>query len=173
MVAAMAHEGDTGKSRDRVFFDAVLHPHRSLGPVGFRLLMALVALAMLGIGAAFMIVGAWPVLGFCGLEFLLLYVAFRINYRSARAYETVRLSTQGLDVRRVSLRGEVGVWRFEPTWLRVTMDDPPRPESRLTLASRGLSLSIGAFLTPEERLEVARALRSAIDAYRAPQPVAG
>ena len=57
-------------------------------------------------------------------------------------------------------------WRFEPYWVRVHMDDPPRRDSLLTLASHGRRLAIGLFLTPEERLDVARALQSALRRYR-------
>ncbi len=158
---------------ERVYFDAVLHPHRSLSARGFALLMVCAGAAMLAVGTGFMLVGAWPVIGFCGLELILLYFAFRLNYRSARAYETVRLSESGLVVQRISPRGRVQAWRFEPGWLRIHMDDPPRRESRLTLASHGRSLVIGAFLTPEERLEVATALRAALDTYRTGPASAG
>jgi uncharacterized membrane protein len=166
----MARGEQTRGVSSRVFFDAVLHPHRSLSPRGFAMLMAFTAALMFAIGAAFAVAGAWPVFGLCGLEFLLLYLAFRINYRSGRSCETVRLSDAGLEVRRYGPGGEVAHWRFEPAWLRVTMDDPPRHESRLTLASHGRSLVIGSFLTPQERLEVAIALKRAIAAYRTAPP---
>ena len=42
------------------------------------------------------------------------------------------------------------------------MDDPPGVKSPLTLSSHGKALEIGSFLTPEERLEVAQALRAAL-----------
>src|SRR3546814_4716753 len=116
--------------------------------------------------------GAWPVTGFCGLEILLLYIAFRLNYRSGRAYETVRLTQTDLEIRRFGPRGdEVAHWTFAPTWLRVSMDDPPHHESRLTLSSHGRSLAIGGFLTPQERLEVVQALRQALHAWRTAPPL--
>src|SRR3546814_5288173 len=75
-------------ARSRVFFDAVLLPHRSLGPRGFRILMLVAGGGACVIGTSFMLMGAWPVTGFCGLEILLLYIAFRLNYRSGRAYRS-------------------------------------------------------------------------------------
>jgi hypothetical protein len=57
----------------------------------------------------------------------------------------------------------------------VTIDDPPRHDSQLVLSSHGRALAIGAFLTAEERAEVARALRAALAAHRQgenPEPVA-
>ncbi len=74
----------------------------------------------------------------------------------------MRLCERALTVERILADGRRQSWRFEPYWLRVAMDDPPRPESELTLSSHGRSLAIGAFLTPAERLGLARALEAAL-----------
>lgn len=149
-----------------VFFDATLHPNRSLGPWGFRLLMIVFGGSVLIMGVLFAVAGAWPVFGFSGLELLLLYLAFRMNYRAGRAYERVRLTERELEIRRFSASGEVGRWAFEPTWLQISMDDPPRHDSQLRLSSHGRSLVIGRFLSPGERAEVAEALRDAVAQWR-------
>lgn len=151
-------------------FDAVLTPHRSLSRVGFVLLMSTVALVGFASGMAFLLMGAWPVFGFCGLEIGLFYLFFRLNYRSARMFERVTLSPALLMVERHDVRGQVSRWTFQPYWVRVAMDDPPRHDSRLTLSSHGRSLSIGSFLSPDERLDFARALRQALAQARAPVP---
>jgi uncharacterized membrane protein len=147
-------------------FDAVLYPNRSLSSFGFYLLMGGIVLASVAIGAAFTLAGAWPVTGFLGLDVLLLYLAFRWNYRAGRCAELIRLDRDGLCVRQVRPSGRTREWRFEPHWVRVTMDDPPRHDSQLVLSSHGRALAIGAFLTAEERLEVANALRTALRAHR-------
>jgi uncharacterized membrane protein len=147
-------------------FHAVLYPNRSLGLLGFYLLMGAIVLASAAIGAGFALVGAWPVTGFLGLDVLLLYLAFRWNYRTGRCAELIRLDRDGLCVRRVRHDGRTREWRFEPHWVRVTIDDPPRHDSQLVLSSHGRALAIGAFLTAEERAEVARALRAALSAHR-------
>ena len=148
-------------------FHAVLYPNRSLGSFGFHLLMGAIVLASAAIGAGFALVGAWPVAGFLGLDVVLLYLAFRWNYRAGRCAELIRLDRDGLWVRRVGHDGRAREWRFEPHWVRVTIDDPPRHHSQLLLSSHGRTLAIGAFLTAEERAEVARALRAALSAHRA------
>jgi len=149
-------------------FDAVLQPHRSLSPPGFVVLMVAVSLICFVAGAVFVIAGAWPVMGFFGLDVLLIYVAFRVNYGAARRYETVRLTEDTLVVERVTPSGQRQTWRFQPYWLRVSMDDPPRHDSKIVLSSHGRSLVIGAFLSPSERLEFAQALRGALDKLRRP-----
>lgn len=163
--------GEREGSDEAAIFDAVLRPHRSLSPAGFGILMTAVAVGLAGLGFAFFAIGAWPVLGFCGLEFGLLYLAFRISYRDGRAYEHLRLGATMLEIRRVDGHGRPrGTWRLQPNWLRITIDDPADHGSQLSLSSHGRELIIGSFLTPEERLDLAQALRRAIEAWRtAPQ----
>ena len=85
-------------------------------------------------------------------------------------YETVRLTEENLTVVRVSSGGRIQRWSFQPYWLRVAIDDPPRQDSKLVLTSHGKSLAIGSFLTPPERLDLARALETALYKLREPPP---
>ncbi len=160
-------EPSPGETRP-VLFDAVLHPHRSLSPRGFGILMACVGAVTLAVGGGFFLIGAWPIFGFLGLDLLLLYVAFRLNYRSARMYEHVRLTPAELTVQRVEFDGRSRAWRFQPYWLRVTMDDPPEHDSQVMLSSHGRRIVVGSFLSPEERLDFAKALGAALDRARDP-----
>lgn len=147
-------------------FDVVLYPNRSLGQTGFAVLMAAIVLVSAGMGAGFMMIGAWPVTGFLGLDVLLLYLAFRWSYRQARRAEFVRLDPDGLSVRRLEPDGRWRDWRFEPYWVRVSVNRSGRHDSRLMLSSHGVHLEIGAFLTPAERHELAQALNAALQAQR-------
>ncbi len=151
-------------------FDAVLQPNTSLDPRGFMLLMLAIVSVSFVAGMAFMLAGAWPVFGFFGLDCALVYLAFRANYRRARMYETVRLTEDTLLVERISPSGRVQRWRFQPYWLRVDIDRPVRHDSQLVLSSHGRRLNIGSFLTPDERVELADALRDALDRLRRPAP---
>lgn len=148
------------------YFDAELRPHRSLGRRGFAILIGIVAAANFIVGAIFYYSGAWPVFGFMGLDVALLYFLFRLNYRDAQQKELVRLTDDALTVRRIRANGEEDFWSLEPYWLRVEMDDPPRHDSALVLAARQRRLAVGSFLTPEERLEMAQALRGALHRQR-------
>ncbi|MSP20765.1 MAG: DUF2244 domain-containing protein [Alphaproteobacteria bacterium] len=155
---------------DGLLFDAVLRPHRSLSKPGFLILMGFIAVVSFASGMLFLLQGAWPVMGFFGLEVGLVYVAFKMNYRAGKLFETVQLDTSQLLVRRIDPKGRAASWSFQPNWLRVAMDDPPEHESQLTLTTHGRSLTIGAFLTPEERLQIAQELRAALAHWRK-QPV--
>ena len=153
------------RSNESIIFSASLTPNRSLSRFGFWVLFITVSLSASVVGISFMQMGAWPVLGFCGLEMLVLFIAFRANYISGQKSEEVKLTENLLEVRKISPLGHVLRWRFEPTWLQITIDEPLKHDSKLQLASHGRSLEIGAFLTPEERLQLADALRSALDRW--------
>jgi uncharacterized membrane protein len=159
MPAAMA----PCRPAEPALFDAVLYPNRSLGRFGFHLLMAAIVLVSAAIGAAFVLAGAWPVSGFLGADVLLLYLAFRWNYRQGRRAEFIRLHGAELAVGRVEPSGERREWRFDAHWVRVVIDDA---SGQLTLSSHGRSLRVAAFLSPEERVQLGRALRAALAAHR-------
>ncbi|MSP48463.1 MAG: DUF2244 domain-containing protein [Alphaproteobacteria bacterium] len=156
-------------SAPTVYFDAWLRPHRSLNPRGVACVLALAAVPGFILGLVFLSLGAWPVSGFLGLDVALLWLAFRLNNRAAREAERVRLSETELTVDRHAVDGKAEHWSFQPNWLRVVLDDPPKPESRLLLSTHGRSLAIGTFLPPAERLEVADALRDALRRWRGPR----
>ncbi len=81
-------------------YSAVLTPHRSLNRVGFWILIGGYGAVSFIAGIAFLLMGAWPVFGFFGLDVLLLYWAFRLNYRHARAYEEVKVTPSALTLRK-------------------------------------------------------------------------
>ncbi len=153
---------------ETVVFSAVLRPYRSLSPRGFGLLMAAIALCSFFIGFAFWLMGAWPVVGFCGLDVLLIQLAFRLNFRDARAFEEVHLTYERLSVSQISPRGVVRETGFNPYWARLEVER--RPEigvTALSIASHGVRLAIGAFLPPVERESFAKALSAALAKVRA------
>jgi uncharacterized membrane protein len=151
-------------------FCALITPYRSLGGAGFLVLMAAIGGVSFAAGIVFLILGAWPVVGFFGLDVVLIYWAFRINYRAARAYEEVMVTTSELRVRKVSHRGRVAEWSLNPLWVRLDRDTHEEfGIERLFLVSRGRKLPIGGFLSPGEKESFADALAAAIgEAKRGP-----
>jgi len=144
-------------------FSARLTPHRSLNRTGFLVLMAFITVISFAAGVVFWWIGAWPVFGFFGLDVLVIYWAFRINFRSARAFEEISVTPSELRVRRVSHRGHVMEWVLNPLW--VQLDQKTHAEfgiERLYLVSRGRRVSIGSFLGPDEKASFAKALLAAL-----------
>ncbi|MGI9420801.1 MAG: DUF2244 domain-containing protein [Geminicoccaceae bacterium] len=140
-------------------FQVVLYPNRSFGPSGFALMMGLVVLVSVLVGAGFALVGAWPVVGFLGLDVLLLYLAFRWNFRESSRADFISLDEHCLSVRRIMPNGEPREWHFETAWVQVVLE-----KRRLLLRSRGDELAIGLYLTAAERASLADALKDAIRA---------
>ena len=157
-------------SADPKIFSAVITPHRSLTPRGFLIFMLCLGGLSFASGMTFVLIGAWPVFGFFGLDVLLIYLAFRANYRSARAYEEVTVTACELTVRQVSHRGSVREWTLNPLWVR--LDRIVHEEfgiERLFLVAHGRRLPIAGFLAPHEKASFARALSTALgEAKRGP-----
>ena len=144
-------------------FSARLTPHRSLNRTGFVVLMGLLSAVSFVAGVAFWMMGAWPVFGFFGLDVLVIYWAFRINFRRALATEDIVVTPSELRVRRVSHRGHVVEWVLNPLW--VQFEQKSHAEfgiEKLYLVSRGRRVSIGNFLGADEKASFAKALLAAL-----------
>jgi uncharacterized membrane protein len=148
-------------------FSALLTPHRSLNRTGFLVLMGFLSAVSFAAGIAFLLMGAWPVFGFFGLDILVIYWAFRVNFRRARATEEISVTPSELRVRRVSHRGHVVEFVLNPVW--VQLDRKAHAEfgiERLTLVSKGRRFTIASFLGPDEKASFANALTEALQAAR-------
>jgi uncharacterized membrane protein len=155
------------EAAEPTLFSALLTPHRSLNRTGFLLVMAALSVASFAAGIACLMIGAWPVLGFLGLDVLAVYVAFRINFRSAKAYEEILVTPSELRLRRVSHRGHVMEFAFNPLW--VQLDQVIHEEfgvERLFLVSKGRRVALASFLGPDEKASFANALLAALAAAR-------
>ncbi len=148
-------------------FSARLRPHRSLNRTGFLVLMAFVSVVSFAAGMVFLVMGAWPVFGFFGLDVLAIHWAFRVYFRRAKAYEEIRVTLSELSVRRISHRGDVMEFTFNPLWVR--LDRETHAEfgiERLYLVSRGRRIAIAGYLGAEEKASFSNALMAALQAAR-------
>lgn len=158
-------------------FDLVLRPNMSLSRRGFFWLMVFFSGLSIGVGGYFWSLGAWPVFGFFGIDILLLYGAFRLNYRYGKRYETLRLSDKKLVFAQVTALGAARAWEFDPYWVRVKLErfgKDGEDIGALILSSHGKYVSVGAFLAPEERASLADSLQMTLSGLRdgaLPRPV--
>jgi uncharacterized membrane protein len=171
-MSAMTSDNNAGSAPagDPEIFSAIITPHRSLSPKGFLIFMLCLGGLSFVSGMIFVMMGAWPVCGFFGLDVLLVYLAFRANYRTGRAYEEVTVTASELTLRQVSHRGGVREVTLNPVWVR--LDRIVHEEfgiERLFLVSHGRRLPIAAFLGASEKESFARALSTALgEARRGP-----
>ncbi len=156
---------------ERRIFATRLVPHRSLTRRNFHILMMLFAAASFVSTLPFVLVGAWPIAGFTGLDVALFYLAFRANFRAARAYEDVSLTPIELQIAKVSAEGVEAEWRFHPCWVRLLKEEHEEfGLQKLALVSRGQSVEIAHFLGPDEKARFAARLTEALtEARRGPR----
>jgi uncharacterized membrane protein len=155
------------RNDEPTLYQARLSPHRSLSRAGFVAVMAVLAGASFTAGIAFLMMGAWPVFGFFGLDVALVYVAFRANYRAARAFEEIRVTPNLLLVRQVSAQGQARESRLNPRWVRIETDrDDLSGVTRVALVSRGVPLVVGSFLPPPHKEQLSHALATALATAR-------
>lgn len=141
----------------------MLTPYRSLGRTGFTVLMAALIGCWLFVGILFWSIGAWPIFGFFGLDVLLIYLAFRWNYRSARAREEISVSRAALHIRQYAPSGKMTAHQFNPFWTRFRVARKPDIGiTDMSVESRDKHVAIGSFLNPDDRENFATAFRAAL-----------
>ncbi|MBB6467568.1 putative membrane protein [Aminobacter lissarensis] len=152
---------------DEPFFKALLLPHRSLGRTGFMILMGALTFGWIVTGIIFLSQGAWPIFGFLGLDVIALYVAFRLNYRAARAREEVSVSRTSLDILKTAPSGRSQRYHFNPFCARFAVS---RHEeigiTGMAVETRETSVAIGSFLNPDDRESFATAFSRALATAR-------
>ncbi|MFV0281194.1 MAG: DUF2244 domain-containing protein [Rhodoblastus sp.] len=148
---------------DRAIYAVRLRPHRSLTRAQAKIIVAAICLAICAISLPFFILGAWPVVGFLGLDVLALWLAFEISFYDARAYEDLRLTPLELKLAKVSPEGAAREFHFNPAWVR--LDRSEHEEfgiERLALVSHGRSVEFGSFLGAAQKAEIAGDLTLAL-----------
>jgi uncharacterized membrane protein len=148
---------------ESVLYSAVIRPQRSASRKAVTVIVSVITCGGLLIGVVFLAIGAWPILPFLGIEALLLVGAFHLNQRASSALEAIVLTRSALTVRRVDHWGKQSRVSFPPNWLQVNLElfDEGR-SNRLEIRSHGRSMIVASFLLPEERRELASALRRAL-----------
>jgi uncharacterized membrane protein len=158
----------TSHAAEETLFSALLRPHRSLGKRGFAVLMGVLIAIWIGVGIVFLQLGAWPVIGFFGLDVAAIYFAFRWNYRAARAREEVTVSRTRLDIRKVAPSGRDERHSFNPFWTRFAVDRHDEIGiTRMAVEGEGRNVSIGGFLNPDDRESFATAFGRALATAKA------
>ncbi len=149
-------------------FEAVLYPNQPPSTRSLVLLLVAVFGVAIGTSMGFLLAGAWPVVGFLGVELVLLVVCLVWARRMAAYAEHIRLDDDGLHIRTTTGNRTLRSWRFEPYWTRVQLAETRPGETALRLTAHGRSLTIGRFLNAQERTDVAAELDAALRRHREP-----
>ncbi len=153
---------------EQCFFEATIVPQRSLSRRGLRRLIGAICALSLCSTTVFWWLGAWPIAGFNGVEITTALLLLRHHNRAARACEVLRLTNAALRIIRTSPAGERTERQVPPGWLRVEVEERPGRVPGLFLCTHGEREEVAASLGEPEKLDLARALRQALHAWRSP-----
>lgn len=147
----------------RCYMDVSIRPHRALSDRGLMLVMAGLIVISFVAGISFLLIGAWPVVGFFGLDILLIWWAMRLTARRLdRQQETVTIHADRIHVSRTDESGITRHWTVSPAFARVLVAEKEDLPPEVSLVCGGRGLSIGMALSPSERRDLAKALERAI-----------
>jgi uncharacterized membrane protein len=134
----------------------VLRPRRALSAGQFAVLFVALSLAtFLVAGYAFLQGNVFaPV--FALLDAAFIAAVLRWVWRQGDRYEEIALDERNLEVRR-STQAEPA-FRAHPYWVRLSVDGGEGRE-RVLLGSKGRQVEVGAFLSHEERRDLAKQLK--------------
>jgi uncharacterized membrane protein len=161
-----ASEGSPPSKPERPQFEALLYPHRSLSHRGFLVLTIGTFVIVASYGGLFLILGAWPIFGFLGAEWLLFWWLLRTHFRGDRRAERIRLYADRLVLQQIDAKGRVAESTFEPYWLQIVLKERGFEDPALLLRSHGRAVEIGTFLGAGERRQFARELQTVLTRWR-------
>jgi uncharacterized membrane protein len=150
-----------------LYMDAVIRPNRSLSRAGMAMVLGVAIAFNLMVAVFLLVVGAPPVLPFLGLDVLALGLALRASNRALSRSERVKVTAEAIVVSREDAKGARVVWTSPTAFTRVDLDQPGEHESRVRLFMSRRRLTLARALSPDERVQFARALERAIKAARA------
>lgn len=145
-----------------VYLDAMLRPNRSLSRSAFIVVMGVVAALNAFSALAFIQAGAVPIVGFMGLDILIVWLAFKVCFRDQTQWTRVRVTADALRVDHVNPKGEASNVELPTAFARVELKEPLTAHSWLTLANKSEAYVIGRFLTLDERKSLADAIQDAL-----------
>lgn len=159
----MSEGNDELSVNDRPVFLAELRPHRSLGRQGHIVFFLIAGAMTFAHMAVFVLSGAWPVMMFFGLDFLILFAAFWLNNRAARASELIALSRTAISVRKRDPAGRETAHEFNPFWARFHVS---RKEeigiTGMAVSGQGRRTDVGGFLHLDDRERFAASFSGAL-----------
>ncbi len=148
------------------FLNLTIFPHRSLSKKGFTILMAIITFICLSGGLVFWFIGAWPVFGFLGLDIILVYLAFKMNYRSGDMYERLLIVSKKLKIFRSFASGKTQVWELNPYWAKAKIIDITKNHCQLLIESENKVVSIGSYLNDYDKRKLKDKIENSLKNYK-------
>ncbi len=155
---------DFKDSEEPTFLRMRMFPNRSLDTNGTKVVSGIIACGFLlpiipfigsPIGTALTI--------FSGLTFYLFLTLLQKNFQQGTTFEEILISKHKIIVVHKEKSKEQKTWEGNPYWTRVNIDVyNPKLKNYLTLAGNGRHIELGAFLSPDERIELRDKIQNAL-----------
>ena len=152
-------------NKNNKLYEISLYPYRSLNKTGFFILMFSLGFVSFVAGIIFMIKGAWPVFGFFGLDVLLVYIFFKINFRSGKKKEILILTKNQLIIEFYNSKKISKTYYLDAHWLQIRLSKLKNEMSKLKISSKNKSIIVGSFLRYQEKIDVVKSLKKALKKY--------
>ena len=149
-------------NKNNKLYEISLYPYRSLNKIGFLILMVVLGIISFIAGISFMLMGAWPVFGFFGLDVLLVYIFFKINFKSGKKKEVLILTKNQLIIEFYESKKNLKTHYFDANWLNIRLAKFKNEMSKLIISSKNKSIIVGSFLRYEEKIDVVKSLKKAL-----------
>ena len=149
-------------NKNKNLYSITLKPYRSLNKIGFITMMVVLCGFSFITGIIFMKKGAWPVFGFFGLDILLVYIFFRLSFKSGKEFEIVNLTKKKLIIKKYKEKKIIKTYILDANWVKIQIQNPLEHSSKLQISSKNKSIIIGSFLRLDEKIEVLQNIENAL-----------
>ena len=110
--------------------------------------------------------GAWPVIGFLGVEIGLVWFLFKVNYKSSKNFEQISITKNSTLIKKINWRGAIINFTIESPWIKASCIKSNGTSDKLFLNYHADQLEIGKFLPPQEKALLANALNNCFERLR-------
>ena len=153
------------KKKEKLY-KITLYPYRSLNKTGFFIFMFSLGIISFAAGIVFTYMGAWPVFGFFGLDVLLVYIFFKLNFRSGKKKEVIILTKNQLIIKFYYEKKILKIHYLDANWLKINLIKLRNQMTKLQISSKKSTVIIGSFLRYEEKIGVINSLNTALKKHR-------
>ena len=142
----------------------IIRPNSSLSWKGNKIFFFLLFFVSFIIAFSFAMVGMWVIVPFTGIEMILLGSALTYCYIKNSQCEVVKIDENKVSVALIKMRNKK-VFNCNRYWAKFVLNKPRLSgyPHKLVLRSAGREMEIGALLTDEERIKLAKMLKKNVE----------
>ena len=158
-ISSIADFFEVTARKDEPLFEITLWPYRSLSNKGFVTTILILCMGfMVPLTAFFGTAIFWAVLVPIVLAVWGLWTAIQRTNTDATLTESLKIWPDLIAVYRKNPRSEDQFWHAHPSFVQINMRENREVENYITLSGGNREIELGAFLTPEERLDLFQTL---------------